>query len=399
MTTASDSARNRLLGLLTLLLSTGFCLLVAESVLGWYGNRINNSSQMESGLMHYHPQLGWLLTVNWEGKHQHHDFDVSYSTNSSGFRNAGAVARSGQPTVALIGDSFTFGFGVNDPQTFSALLNEQDPQRRYLNLGVPGYSTDQQYLMIQGKAVGRVQRLQPDHYILLFYLGNDLLDNALPYPLQAGRAKPYFKLLAGDRLSLQNTPVPKQGKPATLATQTLSTVIFGDELRSYQGAMDPWIRSSQILQRIIPIRPGADQATVNAILEKRLAAQERLLKNLLEAIQQTATQQNRQLTLALLPGRSYIATPKTYSAYFQDYIRRRVVTMGESLDIAVLDIATELRQQYQPGNQWFHPHEGHLTADGHQQVSNVLLSYLDSVQSSNKLSTIKSGEDKAMGSP
>ena len=73
---------------------------------------------------------------------------------------------------------------------------------------MPGYSTDQEYLLVKE----RVVYFQPDVILLVVYLANDLFDNTLPYPLQADNAKPYFEN-TDQGLTLCNQPVPREKKP------------------------------------------------------------------------------------------------------------------------------------------------------------------------------------------
>jgi hypothetical protein len=381
MTSTLDRNRQRLLAILTILLSTAMCLLVVESALGWYSKRIANSSMMSLGLMRYESELGWALVPNWQGTHKHHDFSVTYNTNARGYREAGAdkdsTLHGAAPTLALVGDSFTFGLGVDDNQTFAAQLNQRDPARQYLNLGIPGYSTDQQLILLKklGPTLGAGQN------IVVFYLGNDLLDNALPFPLQAENGKPLFELGNDQRLVLTNVPVPPTTKPAALKSLSLDEVIFGDELQPYSNSLERWAQRSQILQRLVPSTAKVASATMDTILQRRLQQQEQLLAALLVEIQQLSLQQQRHLTLALLPGGSYTTAPNSYSALFQDYVRRRVLAISATAKIDTLDIASELRQRWQPGQVWYHPHEGHLTVEGQQQVSTIIFDYLQSQKS------------------
>lgn len=51
--------------------------------------------------------------------------------------------------VAFVGCSFTFGHGVEEPQTFVSRLAERNPHVEALNLGVPGYGQDQCLLRLR----------------------------------------------------------------------------------------------------------------------------------------------------------------------------------------------------------------------------------------------------------
>jgi len=79
--------------------------------------------------------------------------------------------------VALLGDSYVFGVGVDDDETFASTLQERlnesaPPGRRYevLNFGVSGYDTGHEIAVLEHE----VLRFQPDAVVLFFFL-NDVL--------------------------------------------------------------------------------------------------------------------------------------------------------------------------------------------------------------------------------
>ena len=94
----------------------------------------------------YDAKLGWKLKPYWSGKHHHYDYDVEYNINSDGFRGTDAAVKEGG--ISIVGDSFSFGLGVNDDETFTSLLNVMHHNKFY-NYSVPGYSTDQQLLLVK----------------------------------------------------------------------------------------------------------------------------------------------------------------------------------------------------------------------------------------------------------
>jgi hypothetical protein len=75
--------------------------------------------------------------------------------------------------LPFLGDSFTFGIGVSDEETFSSLLSGEIRDQRIVNLGVPGAALDSQL-----KTVGlRHEELgRPMKYVFFFFLGNDFSD-------------------------------------------------------------------------------------------------------------------------------------------------------------------------------------------------------------------------------
>ncbi len=364
-----------LFAVLTVVISTVLCLFFAEYFMGWRSAKIANSSVMDNGLMRYDPQLGWTLNSLWRGSHHHHDFQVEYSTNLYGLRNGSeehpfTLHQKTKPRIGIIGDSFTFGFGVKDTETFHAQLQELDKSREYLNIGVPGYSTDQQYLL--AKKISQPYAL--DHILLVYYLGNDLLDNPMPYPLQAYRAKPYFTL-EQQQLKLQNTPVPKTSKPEDLLSVTLPSVVFGNELEQYQSLHERWLASSHLLTMLLPRSSSINTEEMDALLQRRLSTHLKLNLALLQQIKILCEQTNMQLSLAIMPGQSFVQAPASYSAKFQDFVRRKIKEQSNEINISIIDIAAALQSQY-AGNAWFFPHEGHLTEKGHRKVADIILEQL-----------------------
>jgi lysophospholipase L1-like esterase len=72
-------------------------------------------------------------------------FDETYTINSDGFRNNGGTA-TGHPSIICLGDSFTFGIGAADSETFPAQLQRMTGAS-VLNAGLPGTGTGEQCLV------------------------------------------------------------------------------------------------------------------------------------------------------------------------------------------------------------------------------------------------------------
>lgn len=342
-------------------------LVVSEMLLRFKKNHIESSDHLDYGMTVYDNYLGWKLAPNWSGQHKHYDFDVNYSTNSYGFRNDTNAKRGyGGRSYAFVGDSFTFSFGVNDNETFIQLLNSQEVQDNiYLNYGVPGYSTDQECLLIQRKVI----HSSPDVVLLVVYLGNDLFDNELPYPLQANRAKPYYELISGE-LVLWNMPVPMEPKPTDQYKKNLTSVVLGDDFKT-NGLTDSIMNKIEILQLLkrALFKPPDHSAQFNNRFKHAI----NLFTAIVDQMHDTCTEKEVRLRIILMPGRSYVEQPDSVSAQYQDYLRKKIVENSEDMKVGVIDLATHLRERYQrdPGK-WYYPNEGHLTPEGHRIVYDIL---------------------------
>ena len=93
-------------------------------------------------------------------------FKATVTTNSLGFRSKEV---DGRPLVAVLGDSITFGYGVEDDETLPVRLEERMPQYQFLNTAVPGYQLEQQVAAYEET----VRDLEPDAVMLVFFW-NDL---------------------------------------------------------------------------------------------------------------------------------------------------------------------------------------------------------------------------------
>src|SRR5438105_4419722 len=122
-------SRNKFARTLLFLTSLLFFLLIATAGAEWVlhqnRERIRRSDRLDPNLVRHDPELGWALKANWQGEHKHRDFQASYSVDHRGFRADTLLnPKPGCKTYAVFGDSFTFGIGVNDDQTFVHLLNK-----------------------------------------------------------------------------------------------------------------------------------------------------------------------------------------------------------------------------------------------------------------------------------
>jgi len=350
-----------LLAGVTVSVSVLLSIIVMEVVLRWSASSADSGGRLDDGLFGYDAHLGWAVSRDWRGGHVHGDYNVKYATNGFGHRGApvATAKQPGEKRYAYLGDSFTFGMGVNDEETFTEILASRGTAR-HLNFGVPGYSTDQEVLYAEDK----VKRFEPDVVVLVVYLGNDLIDNLAPYPLQVDFAKPYFELENGS-LALRNTPVPRRSKPAALRSRSFSSVVLqGVETRQ------SLLGRSEILRRL-GYRDSVDD--ISGLLAENVKPSIELFDALLQRLEEGVQSMNAKLVIALLPGRSFVHDQRGYSAQYQDYIRRLIIARLENTDIGVLDLGSELRRQFDKGEtDLYFPNDGHLTPNGHRIMADFL---------------------------
>ncbi|HEV2955564.1 MAG TPA: SGNH/GDSL hydrolase family protein [Xanthobacteraceae bacterium] len=127
---------------------------------------------------------------------------VAVTNNSLGLRDV-EPAGPHKPTVMFVGDSFVWGYDVEANERFTERLRSELPAARIVNAGVPGYGTDQEYLLL-----ARIwSAVSPDVVVLMFCTGNDRLDNSANMR-NGGYYKPYLARAADGGWRFAGQPVP-----------------------------------------------------------------------------------------------------------------------------------------------------------------------------------------------
>lgn len=142
-------------------------------------------------------RLGWRNIPNWRATTN----GRSLTINSKGLRGREYPYEKpdGTTRILVLGDSFTWGYGVGDNEVFTNVLERQlAGSYEVINTGVSGWGTDQEYLFLVNEGL----RYSPDIVILAFFLMNDPVENISPRVYEMN--KPVF---LDERLTLGNVPV------------------------------------------------------------------------------------------------------------------------------------------------------------------------------------------------
>ncbi len=125
------------------------------------------------------PQGFRINEPNAHYRHKSADVEVDFRINSQGMRadhDYSVEKPPGLRRVVVLGDSYTMGYEVAEPQCYARVL-ERDLRARgdqveVLNGGVSGYSTAEAYLRLTREMLA----YHPDVVVIGFY-GNDIVDN------------------------------------------------------------------------------------------------------------------------------------------------------------------------------------------------------------------------------
>jgi hypothetical protein len=186
----------------------------------------------------YDKSLGWFPIPNSQRIFKA-SRTISISHNSKGFRDPEPLFDD-KPRIAFIGDSYTWGYDAETEERFTEKLRVRHPEWRIYNLGVCGYSTDQEYLLLQKY----FDEYKPDFVFLVFCTENDDGGNGS----NSGGGvyfKPYYEPVNGG-LKLRGVPVPGSDKVFCMAHPVLSkSYLVRLIVRAYGNLADPPPRFSE----------------------------------------------------------------------------------------------------------------------------------------------------------
>ena len=203
------NSRGILINLSLIILSTLFALLLSEAALRLMGSDPMYVSPERDRFWKYDSLLGWAHQPGQEGIFETPQFSTVVRINKNGLRDRehSYERQNGSKRILVLGDSFAWGYGVEESERFSQLL-EKSLGVEVINAGVSGYSTDQELLWYRNEGI----KYETD-LVILQLAGNDVGDNDQQL-VSTIYYKPRFVIEEG-QLVPTGYPVPKispQGK-------------------------------------------------------------------------------------------------------------------------------------------------------------------------------------------
>ena len=189
-----------LFALLAILIGIVAAGLLAEIVLriyppDWLKQQMN-ALNLEAAAQGFGSDAGWSvekidgkfvgLTPLTHFKVRYYEYEHEVNIDRWGGRVVnGNADKNSRTVVPFLGDSFMFGIGVEDRQTFVSLLNSKSPVQ-YVNFGVPGSALPQHLdlLDFRFKDFG-----SPPVCVFGFFTGNDFMD-IVRYYRQSSKTNP-----------------------------------------------------------------------------------------------------------------------------------------------------------------------------------------------------------------
>ena len=121
------------------------------------------------------PVLGFKLKPSTTERHWSSDYDALYRIDANGRRET-RRHQAAEKTIHVFGDSFTFGFGVSNGETWPDILSETlTPPINVVNYAVTGYGLDQMYLSLEQN----LDQIDEGDIVLFTPISNDLQRNLI----------------------------------------------------------------------------------------------------------------------------------------------------------------------------------------------------------------------------
>lgn len=349
---------------LLFLSSVLICLLVAELFLDWRSRPQMASHPSkpagwaivpEASWIEYHPKLGWVQQKNKTSVLKKQNSSISIHTNSEGFRGSKEYSISKENSkirIYALGDSFTFGFGVEDQESYPAQLETLDPRLEVFNLGVPGYGVDQMLLSLE-----ELHYKHQPNIVLIGIFPEDFWRATRAFT-DAGFGKPYFTFY-GNQLQLHHVPVPEE--------------------KNFQTDQFPEIQQAPFPESLF-LRSGLYRLFTHALKagKKRLQLEDpetgtewQLGRLLLEKMVNDVKANHAVPVIVIIP-------PYRWLSGTVEPLRDSLLRLAERTQTPILDLTAifEEASKTESLEKYYIAEDYHWTAEGNRKVAETMFTYL-----------------------
>jgi lysophospholipase L1-like esterase len=298
----------------------------------------------------------WENKPGYEGVLEEPEFKMRVKHNSLGLRGpeVAPTKAPGAVRIVAVGDSFTYGVGVHDEETFCARLAALDPRLEVINAGVNNYGTDQELLALKEQGLP----LGPD-VVLVCVFWNDL-------PNSYQRSETGFALRDG---VLVHEPPPSLKVPRSM--KRAGPMRFS---RAYRFLSD----RSRVLKRRLGIALGLREEVdprVNDTSEPAWA----LHLALLDEIVRLTREAGAKPMVVVIPDQRTIYPDMDLLGVTREQltIAPRLLAWGRAREVPVVDVTPAMREAAAAASApLYYPIDFHLVAEGNEVVARAILEAL-----------------------
>lgn len=288
----------------------------------------------------YDLELTYTVEPNLNTIYKNREYRTHVETNSKGFRDDEESLD--QPDMIVLGDSFTFGVGVEQNQTFADLI-EKKTGLKVLNTGIESYGTAREITLLKHLDTRNLK------YLLIQYHHNDLSENTA-YIEKGFVQKPIY------------------------AEQD-----YEQEYRTHKRSQNYYF-GKYIFKSIEYYKASAHRKTaLDAVTsEKKKETTQKHVRTLVQVLNRISFPKNVQLILTFTyesPGFMVeFLAPEFDPDYFYESLREALIDPSNTPLVRRTILINTVKDLTQND---YYILDDHLNASGHQKYAQAILKYLE----------------------
>ncbi len=380
------------------------CLLLGEL---WVRQFLPQSDLRHRDLFfRYEPFVGTEGIPDKKGVFGNRSFKTVVEHNSEGHRDGehSKANLDGRFRILTVGDSFTWGHGVNNDEIYMKVLEQLDDRLETINLGGPGGDppSELKVYLSQGKAY------EHDVVLMGFYLGNDVVSRR-PGPTNS---PPMWGFTETGEFQLIG--VEKTASEVAEIRRASAAEYAQDAERTASEEASFWLRqNSQLFTVLGNGRDYASEVMKGSVAYTKIArlfGQERqrhfpfldfcqeqdsedvahgwkLAEATLRRFKQEAEASGARLYILMIPDmyqtwpEYYETTARRYgydpAVYDLEKPNRVLGALCDEIGIACLDLVAPMRAEVQAGRSLYYRRDRHWTPEGHRVAADALFADLE----------------------
>ena len=333
------------------------------------GLRISGARPMTATVLsaYFEPDAntGWRGRPNVSMIFEKTGFSVLTSHGPDGFRKllkplppAAADAASSQE-VWVFGDSFVWGWGVEDGKTFVDLLNETSGEKVFRNCGQAGFSSVQENILLT--ALLDQERPRVPGMVLILFGENDFHENM--YAKRVRPPRPQYAI-ENDQPVLKNFP-----------SKANAGYRFRVWIKKHSLAYNYLYFHAKRIMAGMKNRRSTGQANVPPQPSDR---KWRVMRHVFSLIKERCDEYGIRLAVVYPADHEQRAgaNPSQTLRRRSDEVRDRFVAMCGELDVAVIDMTGDVRDHFGRDPDKIEPlafpNDGHPTRAGHRLIAHAI---------------------------
>lgn len=374
----NERLRNGLLNMGLVVMSVVVFFVMLEGYFAVFDPQIRTIEDVDydstnwSDFFQYDEVLGWVNKPNAYGIDLTNEWETQIRINSKGIRDRNYEYKKpeGIKRMVVLGDSFTYGKGVEEYERFTEVLeNSLLENYQVINMGVTGYGNDQELLVLKNEGM----KYNPDLVVVAFYVGNDIDDNT--HTVRYTYPKSMFVLDNNNKLNLTNVPVPqKEEIMEKWDVKNNDNVTLFYYFKNY-------VKTNSHAYAFIAPRITGSPNILNLFKKIGIADKEtqlvgaygfyydynwNLTKVILKEIDTVAKTNDSKTIIVIIPTVNWL------HENFDPELNRALFDFGKNNNIAILDLFPEFREHVKNGEQLYFKIDGHWNANGHKLAAELI---------------------------